>query len=113
MSKEKDIEELIASGNYEDARLELIHNQRTLDKRFYYANLGYVESFYNNFDQALMLYHKYLEMDDQDAWIYSQIGYILNIKGNFEEALKQIEKAKELGREDAFLLGEFGNSYAS
>lgn len=111
MSMEKEIEELITSGNFEDARLQLINNQMTLDKRFYYANLGYVETFYMNYEQALMLYNKYLEIDNQDAWVYSQIGYVLNIKGSFNKALKHLEKAKELGRNDSFLLGEFGNSY--
>lgn len=111
MSIETKIDELLNNAQFEDARIELIKNKMYLDEKFYYANLGYVESYFHHFDEALMLYQKFLEIDDSDPWIYSQLGYILNIQNKPEEALKVLNKAKELGRYDAFVLGEFGFSY--
>lgn len=111
MSIETKIDELIKNNQFEEARIELIKNKMYIDEKYYYANLGYVEGYFHHFDEAFMLYQKFLEIDDEDAWVYSQLGYILNLQNKPEEALKFLNKAKELGRDDAFILGEFAFAY--
>ena len=80
---------------------EAIDCYRYLMRRFpgyntAYSNLGYLyQSYKKQFDIAMLLYEKALELNPADIWALNNIGTILQEEGRWEGALYYYQKASE------------------
>jgi DNA-binding winged helix-turn-helix (wHTH) protein/TolB-like protein/Tfp pilus assembly protein PilF len=104
---------LMDIGRAQEAFRE-IHRARELSPHSLIINtdVGSLYQDVRDYDQAINLYRKVIEMDANFARAHLELGRALEQKGLYEDALKEVGRAIELSDETPRLLASLGYIYA-
>lgn len=91
-------ETYIKMHQYDDAKqvFEHIVELAPTDPNSYSRLASHLYDFYDKYDEAMVLFHKGLELDPKHAITYNNIGAVKNEYGDSIEAIKYLKKALEL-----------------
>ena len=85
----------IDDGRYNEARLILLKQLNTNNKKYAMLELGKLEAQLENVKEAKRYYEMVLRVDKRDEYALVEIGKIEYVLGNYEEAKERFEKALE------------------